>query len=106
TEAQRQVGLMNRPDLAAHDGMLFRFDDDTRAGFYMKDTPMPLSIAWFDDEGRFVSSTDMEPCLDRVECPNYYAARPYRFALEVRKGALADQGIGAGSQISVGGACS
>jgi len=106
TEAQRQVGLMNRTDLADHDGMLFRFDDDTRAGFYMKDTPMPLSIAWFDDEGRFVSSTDMEPCLDRVECPNYYAARPYRFALEVRKGALADQGIGAGSQISVGGACS
>ena len=105
TEAQRQQGLMNRTDLADHDAMLFRFDSDATGGFYMKDTPMPLSIAWFDAEGRFVSSADMEPCLDRVDCPTYRATKPYRFALEVRKGSLADQGVGPGSQLSVGGGC-
>src|SRR5206468_2617836 len=65
TDAQHQQGLMNRTDLAGHDGMLFRFRTDTREGFWMKDTPMPLSIAWFDSHGNFVSSTDMEPCLSR-----------------------------------------
>ena len=105
TEVQRARGLMNRTDLAGHDGMLFRFPSDTTNGFYMKDTPMPLSIAWFDAEGRFVSSADMEPCLDRIECPTYHATRPYRFALEVAKGGLAEMGIGPGSQLTVGGTC-
>lgn len=105
TGAQQQRGLMNRTDLADHDGMLFRFHADTTTGFYMKDTPMPLSIAWFDAEGRFVSSAEMEPCLERADCPTYQAARPYRFALEVGRGGLSDQGIGAGSHLSVGGTC-
>jgi len=106
TDAQQQQGLMNRTDLAGHDGMLFRFQNDTRVGFYMKDTLMPLSIAWFDAEGNFVSETSMEPCLTQVDCPNYYAAKPYRYALEVAKGGLVDLGIGQGSHLSVGGACS
>jgi len=105
TTAQQQQGLMNRTDLAGHDGMLFRFNADTRVGFYMQDTPIPLSIAWFDSHGNFVSSTDMEPCLDKVDCPNYYAARPYRYALEVGKGDLGDLGVGPGSHLTVGGAC-
>ncbi len=105
TDAQQQKGLMNRTDLAGHDGMLFRFRGDTRVGFYMKDTLIPLSIAWFDSKGNFVSATDMEPCLDKVDCPNHYAARPYRYALEVVKGGLGDLGIGPGSHLSVGGTC-
>jgi len=105
TDAQRQQGLMNRTDLAGHDGMLFRFPDDTQVGFYMKDTLIPLSIAWFDSDGNFVSETDMEPCLDQIDCPNYYATRSYRYALEVAKGGLGDLGIGPGSHLSVGGAC-
>jgi len=105
TDAQHQQGLMNRTDLAGHDGMLFRFRSDTRVGFYMKDTLIPLSIAWFDSLGNFVSATDMEPCPDKVDCPNHYAARPYRFALEVAKGGLGDLGIGPGSHLSVGGTC-
>jgi len=106
TTAQQQQGLMNRSDLAGHDGMLFRFPADTRVGFYMQDTLIPLSIAWFDARGNFVSSTDMEPCLDKVDCPNYYAARPYRYALEVGKGDLGGLGVGPGSHLTVGGACS
>ncbi len=105
TTAQQQQGLMNRTDLAGHDGMLFRFGGDTRVGFYMKDTLIPLSIAWFDSKGNFVSETDMEPCLDQIDCPNHYATRPYRYALEVTKGGLGDLGIGPGSHVSVGGTC-
>lgn len=105
TDSQHQQGLMNRTDLAGHDGMLFRFRADTRVGFYMKDTPMPLSIAWFDSAGNFVSADEMEPCLDQIECPNHYARRPYRYALEVAKGGLGDLGIGPGSHLSVGGTC-
>lgn len=105
TPEQHARGLMYRTDLAGHDGMLFRFAGDTTGGFYMKNTPLPLSIAWFDAAGRFVSAADMEPCPDRIECPTYYATAPYRFALEVKKGGLPDLGIGAGSQLQVGGAC-
>ncbi|MGI9032316.1 MAG: DUF192 domain-containing protein [Acidimicrobiales bacterium] len=105
TEAQQELGLMNRRDLAGYDGMLFRFSADTTVAFYMKDTPLPLSIAWFDSGGGYVSSTDMEPCLDAPQCPTYAAARPYRFALEVPKGGLAGFGIGAGSHLVVGGSC-
>ena len=67
---------MERTDLGGYDGMLFKFATDTTGAFYMKDTPMPLSIALFDAAGRFVSSTDMEPCLDQPTCPTYAADRP------------------------------
>ena len=96
---------MNRTDLAGHDGMLFRLQADTTVTFYMKDTPLPLSIAWFDGNGEFVSATDMDPCLGRDDCPLYPAARPYRYALEVRRGGLAGLGIGPGSWLTTKGAC-
>ena len=105
TEQQRGRGLMGRTDLAGYDGMIFDFGGETVGTFYMKDTPLPLSIAWFDSAGRYVSSTDMEPCLDRPVCRQYAAARPYRYALEVPKGGLTSLGIGPGSVLSVGGAC-
>lgn len=106
TPAQQELGLMRRSDLGGYDGMLFRFPTDTSVEFYMKDTPLPLSIAWFDASGRFVSAADMEPCLDTLVCPTYGAAAPYRYALEVPKGGLGGLGIGAGSHLTVGGACS
>ncbi len=105
TEEQRQRGLMGRMTLGGYDAMLFVFPTDTTTSFYMKDTRLPLSIAWFDAAGRFVSSTEMEPCLDGMECPLYSADEPYRYALEVPRGGLARLGLGAGSTITVGGAC-
>ncbi len=105
TPEQHARGLMERTDLGGYDGMLFRLSADSTGGFYMKNTPLPLSIAWFDAAGRFVSSADMEPCLDRIECPTHYATAPYRFALEVEQGGLAGQGIGPGAQLQLGGAC-
>jgi uncharacterized protein len=107
TPARTSRGLMNRRDLAGHDGMLFVFAQTTSSSFYMKNTLIPLSIAWFDERGRFVSSTDMEPCPPQtVNCPLYSATGPYRYALEVPKGGLPGLGIGPGSTITSGGACS
>ena len=104
-EAQRAQGMMGRRDLAGFDGMLFRFDGDSTGGFWMRNVPVPLSIAWFDAEGRFVSSADMAPCEDRDDCPTYPPGGPYRLALEVLQGGLAPLGVGPGSTIAVGGAC-
>ena len=105
TESQRAKGLMGRRDLAGYDAMVFRFDADSTAGFYMRDVPVPLSIAWFDAAGRFVSSTDMAPCPDQDGCPTYPPAGPYRLALEVLQGGLARLGVTPGSVLTVGGAC-
>ena len=105
TDAQRAQGLMGRTDLGGYDAMVFRFDQDATVKFYMRNTPLPLSIAWFDSGGRFVSATDMGPCPDRPGCPEYAAAGPYRTAIEVRKGGLRALGIGHGSSIAVGGSC-
>lgn len=105
TDRQRARGLMGRRDLAGYDAMIFRFDADTEAGFYMRDVPVALSIAWFAADGRFVSSSDMAPCPDQEGCPSYFPAGPYRLALEVLQGGLGRLGVGEGSTITVGGAC-
>jgi uncharacterized membrane protein (UPF0127 family) len=105
TPAQRARGLMTRTDLAGHVGMVFVFPGPVSEAFYMRNTPMPLSIAWFDAAGRFVSATDMAPCPDKLGCPTYAAARPYRYALEVPRGGLPGLGVGPGAVLTVGGGC-
>jgi hypothetical protein len=84
----RTQGLMDVTDLLDLDGMLFSFDGDTTSAFWMKDTLIPLDIAFFDGAGALVSVTTMEPCRQDT-CPTYEAAGPYRFALEAPEGALA-----------------
>jgi len=105
TAEQQARGLMQRNDLSGHAGMLFVFRSDTTVSFYMRNTPMPLSIAWFDAKGKWVSQTDMAPCADRPDCPTYAAARAYRSALEVPQGGLGGLSVGPGSSISAGGGC-
>ena len=105
TAMQQARGLQNQRDLAGYDGMLFAFPADTSTRFFMKDTPLALTVAWFDTGGRFIGTTDMEPCLDRVDCPSYAARAPFRYALQVPKGTLGSLGVGPGTVISVGGPC-
>ncbi len=105
TEQQRAQGLMKVTDLDGYPGMVFRYSGDSSGAFYMRNTPMPLSIAWFDGAGQFVSSTDMAPCEDRSDCPVYAATGPYRYALEVPQGQLAALGIGPGSVLELTGTC-
>jgi uncharacterized protein len=106
TPAQQQKGLMNRHDLGGYEGMIFRFDRPATVAFFMKDTLIPLSIAWFDSTGRYLNSTTMLPCpkISRT-CPTYAAISPYSVAIEVRAGGLPQLGIGPGAKIAVGGPC-
>jgi uncharacterized membrane protein (UPF0127 family) len=102
TQAQHNRGLMQvtDPTLGGYDGMLFRFDADTEDSFYMRNTPMPLSIAFIASDGSVVSTTDMAPCEDRDGCPLYNAAGPYRLAIEVPQGQLARLGIEPGAKVT------
>ena len=105
TAAQQSLGLMNRLDIGGYDGMLFKFASDTNSAFYMKDTPLPLSIAFFDAAGQFVSTKDMTPCIHQPSCPTYAADRPYQWALEVPQGALPRLAVGPGTRLVAGGPC-
>lgn len=104
-EEVRQRGLMEVTDLGGYTGMVFVWDEDSSGGFWMRNTPMPLSIAFFDADGAFVASDDMEPCDDSPDCPVYPSPGTYRFAVEVPRGDLADLGVGPGSRLALGGAC-
>jgi len=107
-DADRARGLMDVDNLGGYDGMIFRFDAPTRSRFYMFQTRLPLSVAFFDDKGGFVSATDMAPCTAAAgsDCPLYAADGPYADALEMVQGGLAPWGIAAGSRIEVGDHCS
>jgi len=105
TPEQQAKGMMNQPGFSGYDGMLFLFNSEISATFHMRDTPLPLSIAWFDSGGRFISATDMEPCIGRSDCPTHKAAAPFRYALEAPRGSLPSLGIGEGAVVSVGGPC-
>ena len=105
TAEQRQRGLMEVTDLQGYDGMAFVYDADTTGAFYMRNTPMPLSIAWVSADGSIVDTADMEPCADRSACPTYAPSGAYRVAIEVPQGELEDLGIVEGSTVTVGGDC-
>lgn len=89
TERQRQRGLMGRTHLAADGGMLFVFERPDRHCFWMRNTPLPLSIAFIDPTGRIVGLADMQPNTDTVHCP----LADIGYALEVRQGEFERRGI-------------
>ena len=95
TPQQRQRGLMGRTHLAADSGMLFVFDAPGRHCFWMRDTPLPLSIAFIDASGRIVDFADMQPRTDTLHCPN----TAVRYALEVSQGSFLRQGLMSGVRI-------
>lgn len=106
TPALRSRGLMGQHSLDGFAGMVFTWPAASTARFYMKDTPLPLSIAWFDGKGRFVGSANLPPCPARVTtCPTYGPKAPYQIALEVPEGGLAGLGIGPGSVMHLAGPC-
>jgi uncharacterized membrane protein (UPF0127 family) len=108
SEADRARGLMDVDNLGGYDGMIFRFGAPTSAQFYMYRTQLPLSVAFFDGTGTFVSSRDMAPCTatSGSDCPVYGATGRYVDALEVVHGGLTPLGIGPGARIEVGSQCS
>ena len=96
----RKQGLMFRDHLADDRGMIFFFPESGEYPFWMKDTLIPLSIAFYSADGRILKILDMEPC-DADPCPLYDPEVAYRGALEVNQGAFADWGISAGDRLRI-----
>jgi uncharacterized membrane protein (UPF0127 family) len=92
TDAERQRGLMERTALGENRGMLFLFEDETTLSFWMKNTLIPLSVAYIDSEGRIVDIQDMQP-LDETSHPS---AEPAQYALEVNQGFFKEHGVEVG----------
>ena len=99
----RSRGLMGVTDLGEPVGMAFSWDAPTSGNFFMFQTPMPLSIAWFDSSGEFVDATDMAPCRDAnsAACERYGPAGEYQLAIEVVQGELGALGIGPGASARI-----
>lgn len=95
TDEARRRGLMGRESLPPRGGMLFLFPKERRGGFWMKNTPLPLSIAFLDAQGRILTILDMDPCRTDP-CPVYDPGHPYRAALEVNQGAFERLGVEVG----------
>jgi uncharacterized protein len=98
TPSARSQGLMHRDSLRADAGMVFRFPGERRGGFWMKNTRIPLSIAYFDAAGHIVAILDMEPC-EADPCPTYDPGVPYSGALEVNQGYFERHGITEGDTV-------
>ena len=96
TPEQRAIGLMNRAEMAANDGMLFNFEAPAPQCFWMKNTLLPLSIAFLTDDGSIVNIADMTPQSLASHC----SAKPVRLALEMNQGWFAKRGLKAGSKLS------
>ena len=91
----RQVGLMNRAAMPLHRGMVFVFPEARAHCMWMKNTPLPLSVAFVDEQGRILNIEDMQPQTEDNHC----AARPAAFALEMNQGWFAKKGIAPGARI-------
>ncbi len=100
TEAERQQGLMGRDELGEGEAMLFVFFEPTSGGFWMKDTKIPLSVAFLSRDSRILQVIDMEPC-EKDPCPIYAPDEPYDAALEVNQGALDAAGVSVGDRVTV-----
>jgi uncharacterized membrane protein (UPF0127 family) len=97
TEAQREQGLMLRQKMDESQGMLFYFAQDSSIGFWMKDTYLPLSIAYLDAAGTVLEIRDAKPLDQTVLTP----AQAYRFVLEVNQGWFERHKLGVGAKVAI-----
>ncbi|MGH2425620.1 MAG: DUF192 domain-containing protein [bacterium] len=101
TPEARSQGLMSRPRLADNAGMLFIFEELGSWGFWMKNTLIPLSIAFIGDDWVIVDIKDMKVAPSPANGPFniYESAKPFKYALEVNRGYFRTKGIGAGAKV-------
>lgn len=92
---ERTMGLMYRDSLAADTGMVFVYPDSEVRQFWMKDTRIPLSIAFVDGAGIIVHIADMKPLDTRTTS----SEKPAQYALEVNQGWFVDHGIKVGDRV-------
>ena len=91
----RMQGLMFRKSMPQSAGMLFVFEDSAAQCMWMKNTLIPLSVAFVDATGAIVNIADMQPQTEDSHC----AERPVRYALEMNKGWFAQRGIRPGTKL-------
>lgn len=96
TDASRSYGLMYRQSLPRDHGMLFVFDRSDMHCFWMKNTPLPLSIAFIADDGAIVNIAAMQRLSEAPHCP----AKPVRYALEMEQGWFAQRELGRGTRVT------
>jgi uncharacterized protein len=96
--ATRARGLMGRRQVPEGTGMVFLYPADVSQSYWMKNTLVPLSIAFVAADGRVVSVAEMTPC--RADpCPSYEPAGPYRYAVELPGGSFGAAGVGPGDKV-------
>ena len=95
TQEQRQIGLMWRKDMPQHEGMLFIFDQASTQCFWMRNTLIPLTAAFLEDDGTIVNLADMKPLSDDSHC----STKPVRFVLEMNQGWFAKRQIKPGFKL-------
>jgi uncharacterized protein len=93
--ATRSRGLMFRKSLAPNAGMVFVFEDASLHCMWMKNTYLPLSVAFLDEQGTIINIEDMAPQTEDTHC----AKKPARYALEMERGWFASRGIKPGSKL-------
>ncbi len=98
TQEQRATGLMHRKSMPVNAGMLFVFEQPGVQCFWMKNTLLPLSIAFVADDGSIVNIADMQPMSEASHC----SAKPVRFALEMNQGWFAKRALKAGTKLQGG----
>jgi uncharacterized membrane protein (UPF0127 family) len=96
THEQRMTGLMHRKDMPQNEGMLFVFEAPGQQCFWMKNTLLPLSIAFLADDGTIVNIAEMKPQSLDSHC----SAQPVRYVLEMNTGWFARKGIKAGARLT------
>lgn len=95
TQEQRQIGLMWRKEMPQHEGMLFVFDQASTQCFWMRNTLIPLTAAFLEDDGTIVNLADMKPLNDDSHC----STKPVRFVLEMNQGWFAKRQIKPGFKL-------
>ena len=95
TPAQREIGLMFRQDMATHEGMLFVFEQPQKQCFWMKNTLLPLTAAFVEEDGTIVNLADMKPQSTQSHCSD----QPVRFVLEMNQGWFAKRNIKKGFKL-------
>lgn len=96
TAQQREIGLMHRTSMGPFQGMLFVFDAPAKQCFWMKNTLIPLSVAFVANDGTIVNIDEMKPQTLDPHC----SAQPVRFVLEMNQGWFAKRGLKAGSKLT------
>lgn len=95
TDSARRIGLMNRREMPAHRGMVFVFPALATHCMWMRNTLLPLSVAFIDEAGRIINIEDMQPQTESNHC----AAAPARYALEMNLGWFAERGVKPGDTL-------